>query len=283
MQEERDAMSTIEGFGGTVVLPQSAGYDEARAVWNAMHDRRPALIARPRTAADVAAALAHARALTIAVRCGGHSMPGHSTCDDGLVIDLRSLNRVAVGRPMRRFGLTIDSLVILAMFHPLERVRDVIARGRRAMAPPAAPDELLWTSFLRRAEAELTPLATALEAIPFLTMQTITDELFAHGLRTYIKAGFVDDLGDALVDALLERAPHIASPISQVELLALGGAIARVPSDATAFPYRDAAWLINIPSGAHGRTAERLAEVKAEYDPGNVFHLNQNIAPAVRA
>jgi hypothetical protein len=63
-----------------------------------------------------------------------------------------------------------------------------------------------------------------------------------------VKAGFADDLPDGLIDALLDRAASIQSPISQVELLALGGAIARVDSHATAFPFRQARWLINIPA-----------------------------------
>jgi FAD/FMN-containing dehydrogenase len=452
----------IDDFGGALIAPDAVGYDEARAVWNAMHDRRPALIARPRDALDVAAAVRYARAaqLPLAVRCGGHSIPCHSVCDDGIVIDLRALDRVTVdpkarratvgggtllgevdratqahglvvpagvvshtgaggltlgggvGRLMRRFGLTIDSLlsaevvtadgeivrasehehpdlfwalrggggnfgvvtefefalhelselVILATFNPLDEARSVIERGRRAMGA-GAPDELLWKSFLRRANdvpwmapelvgrhgvmsliewsgpreqglalladirAELAPAASDLAVVPFLTMQTITDDLFAHGLRTYIKAGFVDDLHEDLVDALLERACSIGSPISQIELLAMGGAIARVPADATAFPFRDARWLINIPAtwrdaaddereiawaretytavkphlsegsyvnfmgdddddtaaGAYGRTLERLREIKAVYDPDNLFRLNQNIAPAVPA
>jgi FAD/FMN-containing dehydrogenase len=315
-----------------------------------------------------------------------------------------------VGRLMRRFGLTIDSLLsaevvtadgatlrasetehpdlfwalrggggnfgvvtefefalhelsellILAMFHPLDEARKVIERGRRAMID-GARDELLWTSFLRRAsdvpwmtpelvgergimslvewsgdveegrpmlEAirdELEPAAGDLAVVPFLAIQTITDDIFAHGLRTYIKAGFVNDLPDELVAALLERAELIESPISQVELLAMGGAIARVEQDATAFPFRNARWLINIPAtwrdaaddereiawargtnaavkpflsegnyvnfmgddeddsaaGAYGATLARLQQVKAVYDPENVFRLNQNVTPAV--
>ena len=375
---------TIPGFGGTLLRPDENGYDAARAVWNAMHDRRPALIARPRTPQEVADAIAYARAenLLIAVRAGGHSMPGHSTCDDGLVIDLRALDRVTadpvrkratvgggallgdldratqqhglvvpagvvshtgvagltlgggVGRLMRRFGLTIDSLLsaevvtadgkilraspdqypelfwalrggggnfgvvtefefalhelsellILATFHPLDEARKVIERGRREMADPAARDELLWTSFLRRANDvpwippelvgrhgimslvewsghpedgraklteirdDLAPAASDLSVVPFLFMQTVTDDLFAHGLRTYIKAGFAAGLPDALIDVLLDRAALLESPISQVELLALGGAISQVSPEATAFPFRNARWLINIPA-----------------------------------
>jgi FAD/FMN-containing dehydrogenase len=449
----------IDGFEGELITPADARYDELRTIWNAMHDRHPALIARATCAEDVAAAVRYARAheLVIAVRCGGHSMPGHSVCDDGIVIDLRELNRVevdpaarratvgggtllgevdratqehglvvpagvvshtgaggltlggGVGRLMRKYGLTIDSLLsaevvtadgqvlrasehehpdlfwalrggggnfgivtefefrlheigdlpILATFHPLDHAAAVLERGRRAMAD-GAPDELLWTSFLRRApevpwmpadlvgqrgvmsliewsgehaegtkllagiREELQPLASDLSVVPFLTIQTITDEIFAHGLRTYIKAGFADDLSDGLIESVLDRAQSIESPISQVELLAMGGAISRVEPDATAFPFRGARWLINIPAtwreladdereiawaretyaavkphlaegsyvnfmgddeddaaaGAYGRTLQRLSEVKAVYDPDNVFRLNQNIAPA---
>ena len=98
------AANTIPGFTGSLISPHDHGYDAARAIWNAMHDRRPALIAQPQAASDVAAAVRYARAegLLIAVRCGGHSMPGHSVCDDGLVIDLRALDQVNVNPRTRR-------------------------------------------------------------------------------------------------------------------------------------------------------------------------------------
>jgi FAD/FMN-containing dehydrogenase len=93
-----------KGFAGELVYPGNPEYDRRRAVWNAMHDRRPALIARCTSARDVIAAIAHGRAeqMEIAVRGGGHSMPGHSTCDDGIVIDLREMNAVRVDPAARR-------------------------------------------------------------------------------------------------------------------------------------------------------------------------------------
>jgi FAD/FMN-containing dehydrogenase len=379
----QDGVERIPGFAGEVIRRDDPGYDEARAIWNAMHDKRPALVARCASSEDVVAALRFGRdhGLPIAVRAGGHSMPGHSVCDDGIVIDLRPLNAVTVdpatrratvqggallgdvdratqahglvvpagvvshtgvggltlgggvGRLMRRFGLTIDSLVyaevvtadgrilrasatenpdlfwgirggggnfgivtefefalhelsellLLATFHRGEDGRSVLDRGRRAMAA-GAPDALLWTSFLRKAptlpwippelvgepgvmsliewsgelaegkpllteiQAELAPLASSLDVVPFLEIQTLTDEIFGPGKRTYIKAGFVNDLSDAVIDALCAQGAEVGSPLSQIEVLAMGGAINRVPVDATAFPNRDVAWLINVPA-----------------------------------
>ena len=83
---------------GDLVTPDDAGYDEARAIFNAMHDRRPALIARCTSTADVVAAVNHGReaGLEIAVRGGGHSVAGQSTCEGGLVIDLGGLSAIAV-------------------------------------------------------------------------------------------------------------------------------------------------------------------------------------------
>jgi FAD/FMN-containing dehydrogenase len=90
-------------FGGQLVFPDDDEYDEARRVWNRAIDRRPAVIARCTGPEDVAAALRLARehGLTVAVRSGGHSFPGHSTCDGGLVVDLRSMKELTVDAERR--------------------------------------------------------------------------------------------------------------------------------------------------------------------------------------
>jgi FAD/FMN-containing dehydrogenase len=450
----------IPGFTGQVITADDDRYDELRSIWNAMHDRRPALIARCENAADVVAAIAYARrhALVIAVRGGGHSLPGFGTCDDGLVVDLRPLNKVTVdpaarratvqggallgdvdrataehglvvpagvishtgvagltlgggvGRLMRRFGLTIDSLhsaevvtadgrilraaqdrhpdlfwairggggnfgvvtefefalhelparalTVLSCYHDMAEAHRVLRLAQQVMSADPA-DELLWTSFARKApprpwlagrpgimsviewsgdqrpgqddgyrllselRAELLPLASELSVVPFGQIQTEGDEFFGPGLLSYVKATFADELTDDLIDVVSARGALIGSEVSQIELLSMGGAIRRVSPDATAFPHRAASWLINIPASwrsaaqtereigwvrdtyaaltpycrgggyvnfmdgdeqaagqaAYGATLRRLQAVKAAYDPGNVFRLNQNIIP----
>jgi FAD/FMN-containing dehydrogenase len=91
-----DALSTQ--ISGQLFRPGDVGYDDAREIFNVMHDRRPALVARCACTEDVVAAVDFARdnGLLAAVRSGGHSVAGNSTCEDGIVIDLRGLNRVQV-------------------------------------------------------------------------------------------------------------------------------------------------------------------------------------------
>ncbi len=366
-----------------MITPVDPGYDDARQVWNVMHDRRPAIIAKCTSIADVVAAISYARSheLLIAVRGGGHSLPGLSVCDDGIVIDLRLMNEISVdavkkravvqagallgdvdratqhhglvvpagvishtgvagltlgggvGRLMRRFGLTIDSLIsadivtadgdqltasaddnadlfwalrggggnfgvvtsfqfalhelsvlaVLSTFHRFDDAHALLGRAQQMMAADP-PDELLWTSFVRKApvrpwlpealvgtpgvmsviewsgdpdegramlgdlRAELAPAAGSVDVIPFGWLQTAGDKEFGHGLHSYVKATFGGAISDSLVDVLIERGKLLRSPLTQVELLSMGGAIDRVASDATAFPYRDARWLFNVPA-----------------------------------
>src|SRR5882757_9332857 len=94
-----------EAVRGEIVTPADEHYAEARQVWNGAHDgHRPAVVVRCTGAADVIAAVGFARSndLTIAVRGGGHSIAGFSTCDDGIVIDLGGMNGVRVDTAARR-------------------------------------------------------------------------------------------------------------------------------------------------------------------------------------
>jgi FAD/FMN-containing dehydrogenase len=86
------------GLRGPLLRPGDDGYDEARRLWNGMFDRRPALIARCAGVADVVRAVNFGREhrLPLAVRGGGHSFPGHSVCDGGLVVDLSSMKGIRV-------------------------------------------------------------------------------------------------------------------------------------------------------------------------------------------
>jgi len=112
-------------FAGDVITPEADGYDDARRVWNAMFDRRPALVVRPMSVADVQAALRFGREhdLEIAVRGGGHSAVGHSTSDGGIVIDLGRMNEVSVdpGRRVARTGggALLGQLDVAAQEHGL--------------------------------------------------------------------------------------------------------------------------------------------------------------------
>jgi FAD/FMN-containing dehydrogenase len=176
---------------------------------------------------------------------------------------------------------------------------------------------------LSELRAQIGPAASDLSVVPFGQVQTEGDEFFGPGLRSYVKATFADELTDELIDVVSARGALIGSQVSQIELLSMGGAIRRVPPDATAFPHRTASWLVNIPASwrpeaetareigwvrdsyaalmpycrgggyvnfmdhdeqaagqaAYGPTLRRLQAVKAAYDPGNVFRLNQNITP----
>lgn len=177
--------SLIPGFTGSVVVSGDDAYEHDRRIWNGLHDRRPAVIAHCAQVSDIVAAIAYARGegLEIAVRGGGHSMPGFSTVDGGMVISLRDLREVTVdpvarvlvaeagallgdvdraaqaygmvvpagvishtgvagltlgggvGRLMRRFGLTIDSLLEVEM---------VTVDGRVVTASTTVNPDLFW-------------------------------------------------------------------------------------------------------------------------------------------
>lgn len=91
-------------FHGEVIAPGEPGFDQARRVHNGLIDRHPALVARPRGVAAVAAAVRFGRdlGLPVAIRGGSHSVAGHGTCDDGMVIDLSLMRGVRIDAGARR-------------------------------------------------------------------------------------------------------------------------------------------------------------------------------------
>ncbi len=91
-------------FQGELLRPGDSGYEDARAIWNGMVARRPGLIARCADVSDVQNAVrtGSANGILTAVRCGGHSLAGFSTCDGGMVIDLSKMRRATVDPEARR-------------------------------------------------------------------------------------------------------------------------------------------------------------------------------------
>lgn len=356
-------------LSGELLHPGAPGYEAARMLWNGMIDRRPAAIARCLSAADVQAAVRFAAetGLPLAVRAGGHSISGNSSCDAGLVIDLSLMRRVDVdpvartaradpgvllggfdiatqahglattmgvnsdtgiagltlggglGRLGRSAGLACDNLlaaeVVLAdgrvveasaaahpdlywalrggggnfgvvtsleyQLHPLGPVvlggmlLWEFARARDAMRQYAAfcetaPDDVdalgvlltgpdgqplfavscFCAGTVSRGEAAFRPLREGavrpaqdqVAPVAYTTLQGSADGLFPRTRRYYWKSHFLPGLSDAAIDTLLERFAQVPSPMSVIGLQMAGGAIARVPADATAYANRDAAF-----------------------------------------
>ena len=120
-----DVDAFAASLSGTVIRPDDDGYDAARTVNNRRYDRRPTLIVRAADAADVARAVTFARDhdLELAVRAGGHSIPGFGSTNGGLVIDLSSMKGLHID-PERRLawaqpGLTAGEYTIAAAAHGL--------------------------------------------------------------------------------------------------------------------------------------------------------------------
>src|SRR6185369_10839329 len=110
---------------GEVITPDDATYDEARRLWNAIHDRRPAVIVRPTTADKVATAIRFAREhdLEIVVKSGGHSAAGLTGADGCVVVDLSAMRGVQVDPETRTArtngGAFLGELDVAAQAHGL--------------------------------------------------------------------------------------------------------------------------------------------------------------------
>ena len=134
LELERAAIRELgESMTGPILLSGNPEYDGARMVWNGMHDRRPALIARCMNTQDVSNAVTFARerSLLTAVRGGGHSWPGKSVCDDGIMIDLALMNTVAVDvaaqRAHARGGALLNALDTAALEHGMITTAGVVS------------------------------------------------------------------------------------------------------------------------------------------------------------
>ena len=107
IRELGDAMT------GPVILSEHPEYDSSRKIWNGMHDKHPALIARCLSSGDVAQAVNFARdhGLLTAIRGGGHSWPGKSMCDDGIVVDLSYMRNVEIDTD-NKIGMTAGGALL---------------------------------------------------------------------------------------------------------------------------------------------------------------------------
>jgi hypothetical protein len=361
----------IEAFRGQVLISGDTGYDAARAVWNGMVDRRPAVIAQCLDVDDVIAAVKHANAagLGVAIRGGGHNAAGLAVADGALVIDLSGMRNVEVdpaartaraesganwgdfdratqahglattggaisstgiagltlggglGCLMRSCGLACDNLMAAEvvtssgelvrasatenpellwglkggggnfgvvtnfifklhpvstvlgglLVHPVERAPEVLRFYRDFTA--SAPDELTVFAGLMTApdgmrilglivcyngpvedgERVLKPLrefgppvADQVGPMPYTTLQTMLDEAFPAGLPVYWRSHFLPRLTDGALDVIVDGFGHVNSPLSSVLIEHAGGAVARVPQDATAFDHRDSEYNLAI-------------------------------------
>lgn len=401
-------------LNGPLLRPDDDGYDDARAVWNGMIDRRPAAIARCGSAADVVAAVRFARTsgLPLSIRGGGHQAAGKAICDDGLVVDLSPMDGVEVdpdtrtarvgpgatlgqfdraaqqfglattggvhsgtgvagltlgggiGWLARTFGLASDNLVaadvvtadgtlvhaseeehpdlfwalrggggnfgvvtsfefqlhpvgpeILTaqLFHRIEDAERVLRAYRDVMA--AAPDELACYPIILNVppvdpfaaelqgkpalalvgcysgdpadgEPAIAPLAALGEPflnvvapMPYAAFQSAFDAGTPDGARYYGKAHLLPDLSDAAIATVLDHVEDLPGAFSTIFFESLGGAIARRPADATAWPHRDAAYGFAVQAGwidpdddqAEIAWVRRIHEAMAPHATGGVY------------
>jgi FAD/FMN-containing dehydrogenase len=132
-----------------------------------------------------------------------------------------------------------------------------------------------WSGDLERGAAALRPVRSfgppavdAIAEMPYVALQSMLDPGAPHGWQYYMKAAYFDELTDATIDGLVEHAAAATSPLTQVHVHHLGGAVARVDSRATAYRPRRAAYLVNVPTAwlDAGTSDVHVAWARALYD-----------------
>jgi FAD/FMN-containing dehydrogenase len=397
---EKAALKELaDNLRGRLLLSGNEGYDAARRVLNPTIDRHPALIIQPSGPADIMSAVKFARErnMLLAVKCGGHSSSGKSTCEGGMQIDLSSFRHARVdaesrtayvaggsllgeldheamalglvttagtvshtgvggltlgggfGRLARRFGLALDNVTgvdivtadgrflhadagnhpdlfwgvrggggnfgVVTSFefklHPMERTvigGDVVfslqdlpgVLGVYADYAAVAPDDLYldlgvmskvgtkdgicllhacYSGPGEQADKVLAPLykagkpiADGIKAVDYVAIQRSWDDTDPRSTGSYLKSGFVDEIPDQLVSAIIQNYKTFNERGTTLYFQHSGGAIGRVPAEATAFAHRKSIasmfavvdWPMNESRDSHVRY---IKEYWKQYEP----------------
>ena len=112
------------------------------------------------------------------------------------------------------------------------------------------------------------PIADVVAPHPFTAWQTILDPLLTPGMRNYWKSHDFLELSDGLIDVLIDHARRIPDPQTEIAFAQLGGAVSRVPADATAYAHRDAQFVLNV----HGRWEDPAKDAACIAWARQLFH-----------